>query len=1255
MDKKFTFAFCLFLLGYTASIFAITPEKIGLSKQCQLIDHTIETSTFKSSFPLSNPSGCQLGIGIPDNICGTANNDIPILVTNWPNGSLGTDVILKEVQVIFAHNYLSDIQISLEAPNGVKLNLVTNVGGMDDNYGDPTDSTCSAYTSFSTEPNAVDLSNSTAPYIGTFFPEQSFDNFYDNSSPNGIWTLRICDVVSSDTGSLEYVSLVFDTPPTCPTPSNLNLQALSFNSATIDWVVSGTETNWEVLVEDVTVGQSTTPVTYFPGNFPQFTIPSLISGNSYEVYVRANCQGNGLSQWLGPISLTPLCPAPAIANLPWIEDFEGFSTPEVPCNWFMQNSNGDGEKWKTSNTYSNSGSNALSIRFNQQIDMDDWAITPQFWLEAGETYELSFYFRAGLGSYAERLKVMMGTSQNANGMTTQLINYPKVQNITFTPDSISFQVPVTGGYYFGFHGYSEADKFELFIDDISLKVSPYCAFPKDQKVMNITTTSAELSWLTDGQASMVEYGPAGFMLGEGDALYTNTVPVLADNLTPNTYYDFYLQADCASSPTGNLLITGIMDGNSTYSSLNVVELYAVNNIANLSGYEIGIADNGGGTNGPEMSIPSIPISAGRFIYITSDSADFRQFFGFDADIVNSTALVFDGNDAIELYKKGVLVDVFGNPTINGVGTTWEYTNAWAYRGPRMPQNNAFNPNLDWVYGGVDCLEGVSENNQASKPFPLGTYLAPVSGWVGPYQFKTQCSSAGDDLSNPIIINNLPFSNTSTTADCFSNTIGHPSPDVVYQFTTGHCTSSVSISLCNSVFNTYLTLYQDGAIVDSNDDFCGFQSSLSTPVSPNTAYTVIVEGVGNSAGIFTLEIEEEISTPLVVASTVSNDNCSSNLGGIIDLMVSGGTPPYQFQWSHGPTSEDVSHLTSGNYTVSIVDAYACASVIEQFEVFVPGSLVANASITNIMCSGSDEGAVSLTITGGVPPYVVVWDTGSMAEDLIDISAGTYTATITDNAGCTITSGPHTVSEPETCGISNIAAEQITCHGDENGAITVSVTGGMSPYTYSWSNGANTTSITGLAPGSYTLSVVDANGCSIPPYTHTLSEPDTLLLSANVINETTIGLNDGQIQVGISGGTQPYTLLWDNGEVNDTITNLAAERYCLTVTDANACTATICRTVLNGAPNSLDSPSYLDHYLVYPNPSNGWAVIELEFSQAKDIQLQVLNVLGQIVYENRMDKVVREELPLDLVGLPAGTYFVNLIVEGQAFVKKIVLRT
>jgi hypothetical protein len=274
---------------------------------------------------------------------------------------------------------------------------------------------------------------------------------------------------------------------------------------------------------------------------------------------------------------------------------------------------------------------------------------------------------------------------------------------------------------------------------------------------------------------------------------------------------------------------------------------------------------------------------------------------------------------------------------------------------------------------------------------------------------------------------------------------------------------------------------------------------------------------------------------------------------------------------GSFSEPITGLTAS--TTYYVRAYATNAAgtsygtVSSFTTAAPvgGTTV----VTNVSCNGGTNGAINLTPTGGVAPYTFVWSPGGQTtEDRTGLAAGTYTVTITDATGATGTVSA-TVTQPSALTAAT-SQTNIACNGAATGVASVSPIGGTSPYTYRWSTGATTQTITGLAAGSYSVVITDANGCTLTR-SFIITQPSALTATTSQTNVTTNGGNNGSATITVSGGTPGYTYSWSpNVSTTATASNLSAGTYTVTVTDANGCTIARTFTITQPAFTATAQP-------------------------------------------------------------------------------------
>ena len=343
----------------------------------------------------------------------------------------------------------------------------------------------------------------------------------------------------------------------------------------------------------------------------------------------------------------------------------------------------------------------------------------------------------------------------------------------------------------------------------------------------------------------------------------------------------------------------------------------------------------------------------------------------------------------------------------------------------------------------------------------------------------------------------------------------------------------------------------------------------TPGNPIGDGTVSVTGL--TAGTWTCTVTDanactssvnftvtQPATGVSGTTVVTNVACFGGNTGAINLTPTGGAGPYTFNWVSGPTTEDRTSLTAGTYSVTITDANACTGTVN-VTVTQPAAAVSGTTVvTNVACFGNNTGAINLTPTGGVGPYTFNWGGGVTSEDRTSLTAGTYSVTITDANACTGTVNV-TVTQPAAAVSGTTVVTNVACFGGNTGAINLTPTGGVGPYTFNWGGGVTSEDRTTLTAGTYSVTITDANGCT-GTVNATLTQPTTAVSGTTVVtNVACFGGNTGAINLTPTGGVGPYTFNWVSGPTTEDRTTLTAGTYSVTITDANACTGTVNVTV------------------------------------------------------------------------------------------------
>jgi hypothetical protein len=434
----------------------------------------------------------------------------------------------------------------------------------------------------------------------------------------------------------------------------------------------------------------------------------------------------------------------------------------------------------------------------------------------------------------------------------------------------------------------------------------------------------------------------------------------------------------------------------------------------------------------------------------------------------------------------------------------------------------------------------------------GILVASASGGSGGYSYAwNNAISSSTNLNVGAGRYTVTVTDNSTCSDTVSYLLTEP----------------VAIGIADAITNVSVNGGSDGAIaltISNGTSPYTFAWSTAATTKDLTGLTSGTYGVTVTDANGCMNSNSSIVTQptSIVIATTSQTNvlCNGASNGAIDLSISGGITPYTFLWSNAATTEDLSAVAAGAYTITVSDANS-ATATSSYTITEPTAIAASGVVTNVSVNGGANGAINVSVSGGVSPYMYSWSNGETTEDLTGLIAGSYTNTITDVNACTTISS-NTVTEPAALNAAITAQTNNACNGGANGSIDLTVTGGVTPYTYTWNNSATTEDLTGLVAGTYNVIVSDANNTTRTAST-TITEPTAIAISDLITNVSANGLSDGAIDITVSGGTSPYTYLWNNAATTEDLSALTAGTYSVTATDANSCVSNASYTVTQPA--------------------------------------------------------------------------------------------
>jgi hypothetical protein len=291
----------------------------------------------------------------------------------------------------------------------------------------------------------------------------------------------------------------------------------------------------------------------------------------------------------------------------------------------------------------------------------------------------------------------------------------------------------------------------------------------------------------------------------------------------------------------------------------------------------------------------------------------------------------------------------------------------------------------------------------------------------------------------------------------------------------------------------------------------------------------------------------------------------------------------------------------------------------------------------------NGSATVTATGGATPYTYVWSNGATTATISNLTAATYTVTVSGGAGCSKTA---TAVIAASTALAATTTRTATSCNLANGSATVTATGGATPYTYAWSTGATTATISNLTAATYTVTVSGGAGCTSTAVA-TINGSSILSLLANAM-PTQQGQSTGSASA-TPIGAAPYVYLWSNGGTTATISNLAAGIYTVTATDRNACTATASVTV--ATITAIDDLQGIANLSLYPNPTTNELYISMDFDRVTAINITFTNAIGQVLLAKDFAPQAHLFHTIDVQAQAAGVYFLAFKTENGQIVRKV----
>lgn len=353
-------------------------------------------------------------------------------------------------------------------------------------------------------------------------------------------------------------------------------------------------------------------------------------------------------------------------------------------------------------------------------------------------------------------------------------------------------------------------------------------------------------------------------------------------------------------------------------------------------------------------------------------------------------------------------------------------------------------------------------------------------------------------------------------------------------------------------------------------------STGTSISGLSGGAVTVTVTDFKGCVATASAQINVPTQLTATATGNAVTCGGICDGSASVSAQGGSFPYSYAWNSQPPQQlqNATFLCAGNYNVTVTDSKGCTVATGANVPNTTTTVITLDSLKNVQCFGLNNGGVFISATGGQLPYTYAWSNGPATEDNANLGPGIYSITITDNIGCTV-GETYTITEP-TLLTSNISFTfNPRCNAGSDGIVNVSVNGGVQPYAYQWSapTNATTQNLNNVVAGSHTVTVSDANGCTVVSNA-VLTEPAPFSVTISSTDLLCNGATNGTATVNVSGQTAPYTYFWSNFATTAATSGLDGGPFSVIIKDANGCD-----TILVG---TINEPSEIDIQLTAVEP-------------------------------------------------------------------------
>lgn len=1151
---------------------------------------------------ISNDEACYLSLPINDNNCPNTNSFLIDIESN-EDDTLGVNVFVDAIELILEHSWPPDLMISLASPSGNEITLFQNRGVNTKHLGNPDDSNCEEKLIF-TDLACLEIGNDAPPYLGSFKAEDAISKLNDGHSPSqGTWSLNICDRANGDLGILRSVKIIL-TRELCQLPENFYLSDIDGSYVTVNWTANLNCSDIKLTYGEEGFQPNQAIIDYVDCQKSNFTINNLQPNTSYELFIETQCPSNTIASNC-PITFTTAC-----ANSTLTSSFDHLNTCIPNCNrrcnvadsiWHNATTNridwilfDEATPSKFTGPDSDIGGNGKYIYLESQPEACGISYSSIFESNCLDISDseincgLSFYYHMyGNDIDTLRVDVLTGdkdpvTIWSLSGNQGNVWHYQTLDLSQFanTSSIIQFVANSSGGNL----GDIGIDQIKLFSSEINQDLF---SFFEDNDDDGFGDPEQEI-------IICQQLVPEGFSTNGMDCNDND------DDINPNAIeIECNLQDencngmdDDQSSNNFSVIILQRINESCQGSADGILNILAQGGVPNYT-YEWSHGDTGSQIDN---------LSAGIYNCTVTDQAGCKF-------LVND---LFIGSDLQINYA----IDQIKDPSCKG-------------------RTNGL---ISLIAGGGQAPYHYAwSNGQIGKSIinlDEGKYWASITDDSG-------CMTVTDTIfliADPEVI---PGIQQTINVSCFgesdgsllANVLGGQAP---YDFVWNTGANGAFIGQLTSGFYDLTVTDSDGCLGIVKDIFleepevitinidaveqmrCASSDNASIEISvsggtPPYAYFWSDNFFGADrfnigAGLYSLTVTDvkscrkelndiEILNPIAIQielDSLKNVDCSASDNGFIRLDVSGGSPPYLYNWNNGEKENKIDSLASGNYSVTIIDQFECKSILNNIEIKnndLPIEI--DIEVNNeILCFGDSLASITAMALNGIPPFDFNWSIGTKnivnnsIDSINNLRSGSYQLTITDALGCTGVSDIIEIDGPAAIlATSNLINNE--CYGQSKGSIELDITGGLSPYQISWNNGMSGRIIDQLSNGNYFAQIKDRNECTLTTQNLLISSPDSIEVTGSVFGQLNGAL--GAIILEVDGGSPPYRYAWAQPIQNITDSfalNLSTGFYEVSISDIYNCSET--RRYFIDNTTSVQE-SQLDQFILYPNPCSEFLII------------------------------------------------------------------